>query len=231
MHQRKRLGERPLPLVLEEAGKELAGVAQLLDGDPDRMPLLGIQVGDVINVGGVQTTVSAVAESSVTVADEVTSVESVFITDPGYATFKSFSDAVQFVFNISAQQVTKSLSLHNRPDASKAAARIAGQAVLIAPLTVDAQHSLSVLGTDVDDSTDALAALRALNIEEPPATTATIDRLRDLFRDEGFFAADEKMLRGDIAALSEEDPRGASSSIADIDAALGLFATNLRSAL
>ena len=193
--------------------------------------LLGIQVGDSINVSGVQTTVSAVAESSVTVADEVTSVESVFITDPGYATFKSFSDAVQFVFDISAQQVTKSLSLHNRPDASKAAARIANQAALIAPLTVDAQHALSVLGTDVDDSTDALSALRALNIEEPPATTATIDRLRDLFRDEGFFAADEKILRGDITALFDQDPRSASSSISGIDAALGLFAANLRSAL
>jgi hypothetical protein len=193
--------------------------------------LLGIQVGDVINAGGVQTTVSAVAERSVTVADEVASVESVFITDPGYTTFKAFSDAVRFVFDITAQQVTKSLSLHNRPDASKAAARIAGQAALIAPLTVDAQHALSVLGTDVDDSRDALSALRALNVEEPAATTAVIDRLRDLFRDEGFFVADEKILRGDITVLFEEDPRAASSSIADIDAALGLFATNLRSAL
>jgi hypothetical protein len=193
--------------------------------------LLGIQVGDVINVGGVQTTVSAVAEGSVTVADEVTSVESVFITDPGYTTFKSFAEAVQFVFDISPQQVTKSLSLHNRPDASKSAARIARQAALIAPLTVDARHSLSILGTEVDESTDALSALRALNVEEPPATSATIDRLRDLFRDEGFLVADEKTLRGDITVLFEEDPRGASSVIADIDSALGLFATNLRSAL
>lgn len=189
--------------------------------------LLGIQAGDQITVGPKTVEIVTVSSDSIEVSEAVSDSNIVLVRDSSYSQFRVFSNAVQFVFSLNTEEITKPLSTHNRSSASSAAYRIAKQAAMIAPISTEASHGLSILGAETPTGENKLDLLRSIQIEEPPEVSTIISRIRELLRDEGFNVADQKIMHGDITALIEEDPRGASSKIANIDESLGLVAQYL----